>query len=157
MLRDVFRRGDTYAVDPQITSDAARDYWMHAPDATFVAEEEGQLLGTYYLRRNQPGGGSHICNCGYIVDPQARGRGVAAAMCTHSQHQAVEAGYRAMQFNFVLASNDGALRLWEKLGFAIIGTIPQAFAHPALGYVDAHILYKSLIERDRETMEPTGQ
>jgi ribosomal protein S18 acetylase RimI-like enzyme len=145
LLRDVFRAGTTYAVDPAITKDAARQYWLDQPAACFVAEQDGQIIGTYYIRSNQPGGGAHICNCGYITAAAARGQGVARAMCLHSQDQARAMGYRAMQFNFVLDSNQGALRLWQKLGYRIIGTIPDAFAHPDLGYVPAHILYLSLV------------
>ena len=145
LLRDVFRAGTTYAVDPQISKDAARDYWMTMARATYVAEGTDGIIGTYYIRTNQPGGGAHICNCGYIVAPQARGQGLARQMCEHSQDEARALGYRAMQFNFVLASNTGALRLWHKLGFATIGTIPDAFDHPTAGMVDAHVMYKRLI------------
>ncbi|SFS14542.1 GNAT family N-acetyltransferase [Yoonia litorea] len=145
LLRDVFRRGDTYAVDPAISRQDALAYWVDRPDATFVAEHQERVLGTYYLCPNQSGGGAHVCNCGYIVDPSARGQGVARAMCEHSQEIAREIGYRAMQFNFVLESNEGAIRLWTRLGFQIIGTIPEAFDHPSLGYVAAHIMHKSLI------------
>ncbi|MDX8348341.1 GNAT family N-acetyltransferase [Cognatiyoonia sp. IB215446] len=144
LLRDVFRASETYAVDPQISKDAALNYWMTQPRAVYVAEENGQIRGTYYIKTNQPGGGAHICNCGYIVAPEARGRGLAALMCAHSQDEARHLGYKAMQFNFVLASNEGAIRLWHRLGFETIGTIHEAFDHPQLGFVDAHIMYKSL-------------
>lgn len=145
LLRDVFRAGTTYAVDPAISKDDARNYWMTAARATYVAENDGCIVGTYYIRTNQPGGGAHICNCGYIVSPAARGQGLAAQMCDHSQQQARALGYMAMQFNFVLASNAGALRLWRRLGFAIVGTIPDAFDHPTEGMVDAYVMYKRLI------------
>jgi len=134
----------TYAIDPSISRDAALDYWITQPAATYVAEGQDGIIGTYYIRTNQPGGGAHICNCGYIVSPKARGQGVAAQMCTASQEQAAALGYKAMQFNFVLASNDGAVRLWHKLGFATVGTIPDAFDHPAKGMVDAYIMHKAL-------------
>ncbi|MDX8351293.1 GNAT family N-acetyltransferase [Cognatiyoonia sp. IB215182] len=146
LLRDVFRAGETYAVDPQISKDAALDYWMTQPRAVYVAEEGGQILGTYYIKTNQPGGGAHICNCGYIVAPAARGQGLAAQMCAHSQAEARALGYKAMQFNFVLASNEGAVRLWHRLGFQTLATIPDAFDHPILGMVAAHIMHKSLVE-----------
>ena len=145
MLRDVFRAGETYAVDPEISQTEARDYWMTQAKATYVAEGPDGVIGTYYIKTNQPGGGAHICNCGYIVSPAARGQGLAAQMCLHSQTEAVALGYRAMQFNLVLASNDGAVRLWHRLDFATIGTIPDAFDHPKLGMVDAFVLYKSLV------------
>lgn len=144
LLRDVFRAGKTYAVDPRISQEAARTYWMTAPRVTYVAEGPDGIVGTYYLRTNQPGGGAHICNCGYIVSPTARGQGIAARMCAHSQEQAKALGYSAMQFNFVLSSNAGAVRLWQRLGFDIVGTIPDAFAHPDLGLVAAHVMYKRL-------------
>lgn len=144
LLRDVFRAGDTYAVDPKISKEDARAYWMTQPVATYVAEAEGDIVGTYYIKTNQPGGGAHICNCGYIVSPAAQGQGIAAQMCEHSQSEAQRAGYRAMQFNFVLASNEGAVRLWHRLGFATVGTIPDAFDHPQRGMVDAFVMYKRL-------------
>ena len=111
---------------------------------TYVAESDGKIVGTYYIRTNKPGGGAHICNCGYIVSPAARGQGSAARLCEHSQDQARRLGYRAMQFNFVLASNEGAVRLWHRLGFETVGTIPDAFDHPTQGMVAAHILHKRL-------------
>jgi ribosomal protein S18 acetylase RimI-like enzyme len=116
LLRDTFRAGDTYAVDPKISMDTARDYWMKQAAATYVAEGSDGIVGTYYIKTNQPGGGAHICNCGYIVAPAARGQGLAALMCEHSQIEAAALGYRAMQFNFVLASNAGAVRIWHRLG-----------------------------------------
>jgi ribosomal protein S18 acetylase RimI-like enzyme len=144
MLRDVFRTGDTYAVDPDISKAAARAYWMTQARATYVAEGNDGIVGTYYIKTNQPGGGAHICNCGYIVSPAARGQGIAATLCNHSQDEARRLGYQAMQFNFVLASNDGAARLWHRLAFETIGTIPDAFAHPKLGFVDAYVMYRRL-------------
>ena len=144
LLRDVFAAGDTYAVDPAITKTDALAYWMTQACATYMAEGPDGIVGTYYIKTNQPGGGAHICNCGYIVSPTARGQGLAARLCTHSQDQARALGYTAMQFNFVLASNTGALRLWHRLGFDTVGTIPDAFDHPSLGMVDAHVMYKRL-------------
>jgi ribosomal protein S18 acetylase RimI-like enzyme len=144
LLRDVFRAGTTYAVDPAITRDEAYTYWMASPAATYVAEDNGRLLGTYYIRQNQPGGGAHICNCGYIVAPEARGQGIAQQMCEASQDQARALGFQAMQFNFVLESNAGAVRLWARLGYMTIGTIPDAFDHPEQGMVRAFIMYKAL-------------
>ena len=144
LLRDVFRAGDTYAVDPDITQDAAFTYWMTQAAATYVATDEGRVVGTYYIKTNQAGGGAHICNCGYIVSPDARGQGIAEQLCWHSQDAAAALGYRAMQFNFVLSSNAGAVRLWQKLGYATVGTIPAAFDHPDLGMVDAYVMYKPL-------------
>lgn len=146
IIEPVFRRGDTYSVSPAITEDEAREYWLERPQATFVAtDDDGALLGTYYLKPNQAGGGAHVCNCGYIVDEQARGRGVASAMCAHSQEEAVARGFRAMQFNFVVSTNETAIHLWRRHGFGIAGTLPGAFLHPDRGYVDAFVMYKQLV------------
>lgn len=144
LLRDVFRAGDTYAVAPDISKEEARAYWMTQTRATYIATGDDGIVGTYYIKTNQPGGGAHICNCGYIVSPAARGQGLAARLCAHSQDEARQLGYRAMQFNFVLASNTGAVRLWQRLGFATVGTIPEAYVHPTLGLVDAFVMYRRL-------------
>ena len=144
MLEPVFRDGTTYAVDRDITREAALKMWCEAPAATFVAEDDGNLLGTYYLKTNAAGGGAHVCNCGYVTAPAARGRGVAEAMCLHSQNAAPDLGYRAMQFNLVLESNAGAVRLWERLGYETVGHLPRVFDHPDLGLVDARVMYKWL-------------
>ena len=114
------------------------------PRLTFVADEDGQVLGTYYLKTNQGGPGDHVCNCGYMVSSSARGRGIATAMCQHSQRIAKALGYKAMQFNFVASTNAGAVKLWTKLGFETVGRLPKAFRHPAQGYVDALVMYKWL-------------
>lgn len=144
LLEPVFRAGESYVFSPDITEDDARDVWIDKPLATFVAEQDGEILGTYYLRPNQPALGSHICNCGYIVSERARGRGIASQMCEHSQAEAVTRGFLGMQFNLVVASNESAIRLWRKHGFQIIGTIPGGFRKPDGVLVDAHIMFKSL-------------
>lgn len=143
LLQPVFAAADTYAIDPAISRADALAYWTGGA-ACYVVESAGQIIGTYYIRTNQPGGGAHICNCGYIVGEAARGQGLAAEMCKASQQQARALGYRAMQFNFVLESNAGAVRLWHRLGFETVGTIPDAFVHPALGLVRAFVMYKPL-------------
>ena len=142
ILRPIFRAGDTYTIDPQITEADALAYWTQA--RTYVAEIDDRVLGTYYLKTNQQGGGAHVCNCGYATHPDARGRGVASAMLEHSLKEAPATGYRAMQFNFVVETNEGAIRLWKRAGFAEVGRLPGAFLHPEQGYVDALVLYKSL-------------
>lgn len=147
ILRKVIRAGETYAIDPEISEDGARKLWMKAPRATYLAERDGAILGTYYIKTNQPGGGAHVCNCGYMVAEAARGQGVASALCRHSQAEAVSLGYLAMQFNLVLCSNIGAIRLWETLGFDTVGRIPRAFMHPREGAVDALVMYKWLESR----------
>ncbi len=142
LLEPVFRAGDTYAIDPTISRDDALAYWM-GQAGCFVADD-GDVIGTYYIKTNQQGGGAHVCNCGYIAGVQ--GRGVASAMCEASQIQARAMGYRAMQYNLVLDSNAGAVRLWHKLGFKTVGLIPNAFDHPTRGLVDAHVMYKWLAD-----------
>lgn len=134
--------GETYAYPRNITKEQSFQLWMEIPEKTFVVEENGGILGTYYIKTNQQGPGGHVCNCGYMVSPNARGRGLATAMCEHSQQVARELGYKAMQFNFVASSNEGAVRLWQKLGFDIVGRLPGAFNHPSKGYVDALVMYK---------------
>ena len=146
VLKPTFREGTTYAFDPDIREEQAYHYWIELPAATYVAvNEAGQIRGTYYIKPNQPGQGSHVCNCGYVVAQEARGQGIASAMCEHSQRVARELGFRAMQYNLVVATNAGAVRLWQKHGFEIVGTLPGAFLHPELGYVDAHVMYKILM------------
>jgi GNAT superfamily N-acetyltransferase len=146
ILEPVFRAGDTYAIPADIAADEARTAWTADQRIVFVAVDEvsGQLIGSYYLRPNFAGPAAHICNCGYVVAERARGRGVAAAMCEHSQAEARRRGYRGMQFNLVVSTNYSAVRLWTRLGFATIGTVPEAFRHPRFGFVDAHIMYKAL-------------
>lgn len=144
ILGDVIASGDTYACDPAMTPQEAHALWFETPLRTFVAEDNGRVLGSYYIRKNQPGPGSHVCNCGYVVSRQARGRGIASRMCEHSQAIALDLEFKAMQFNLVVETNAGAVRLWQKLGFDIVGTIPKAFRHPEQGYVAAHVMYKWL-------------
>lgn len=144
ILEPVIRVGETYALPRDMTRDDALAYWTGDDRETFVAEDDDAILGTYYLRANQLGGGAHVANCGYVTAEAARGRGVACAMCEHSQALARERGFRAMQFNLVVASNEGAVKLWQKLGFAIVGRLPGAFSHPKLGYTDAFVMFKAL-------------
>ncbi len=146
ILRDVIRVGETYTYDPGLTREASLDLWTVAPRATYVAEVDGEIMGSYFIKTNQQGGGAHVCNCGYMVASAARGRGLAAAMCLHSQAEALALGYKAMQFNFVVATNLGAVHLWHKLGFETVGRLPRAFAHPTQGLVDALVMYKWLAE-----------
>src|SRR5580704_13858893 len=118
--------------------------WFSAEHSVFVAEQDGEVLGSYYIRANQKGGGAHVGNCGYMTAAWAAGRGVATAMCRHSLEFARSQGFRAMQFNFVISSNEAAIHLWQKFGFATIGRLPDAFLHPGLGYVDALVMYRTL-------------
>ena len=145
ILESVFRAGETYAFSTSITEDEARAIWIDAPHATLVAvDDAGTVLGTYYIKPNHAGPGGHVCNCGYIVAPAARGRGVASALCRDSQERAVALGFRAMQFNMVASTNETAVGLWKKLGFAVVGTLPGAFHHPRQGDVDAFVMFKRL-------------
>ncbi|WP_033073435.1 GNAT family N-acetyltransferase [Sphingopyxis sp. MWB1] len=144
IIEPVIRAGDTYTLDRDMGRDAALTYWCGADKFTFVAEADGAILGTYYLRANQAGGGAHVCNCGYMTAAAASGRGVARAMCAHSMDEARQRGFRAMQFNFVVSTNVRAVRLWISMGFSVVGRLPGAFAHPAEGDVDALILYRPL-------------
>jgi len=146
VLEPTFRRGETYAFRQDITQNEAYHYWVELPAATFVAQDGGPVLGTYYIKPNQPGAGSHVCNCGYVVAEAARGQGIASAMCQHSQEQARALGFRAMQYNLVVASNTGAVQLWQRHGFEIVGTLPGAFKHPQLGYVDAYVMFRRLVD-----------
>ena len=142
----VVRAGETYALDRDLGREAAAHLWLDLPERSFAMVDEavGTVLGTYCLKRNADGGGAQVCNCAYMTAPEARGRGVATAMCMHSQHMARSLGYRAMQFNSVVSTNVGAVRLWRRLGFNIVGTIPGAFAHPSAGDVDLLVMHKAL-------------
>ncbi|MEQ8287215.1 N-acetyltransferase [Thalassospira sp.] len=144
IVAPILRAGDTYAIDSNLSDDDIIAYWMEKEKVTLVAEEAGEIVGTYYIRQNQGGGGSHVCNCGYMTSPKASGRGVARKMCEDSLIRAKELGYRAMQFNFVIASNAAAVHLWPKLGFEIVGRLPDAFMHPTLGETDALVMYRKL-------------
>lgn len=144
ILEPTIRAAETYSLDPSMTEAQARDYWLGRDRETFVAEIDGQILGTYYLRPNQAGGGAHVCNCGYMTSALATGRGIARRMCEHSLEYARSRGYRAMQFNFVVSTNERAVRLWQSLGFETVGRLPAAFRHPTHGYVDALVMFQSL-------------
>ncbi|BAP44962.1 acetyltransferase [Pseudomonas sp. StFLB209] len=145
---------ETYAYDPALTFEQARELWLNYPLHTLVAEEHGVLLGSYYLKANAAGPGSHVSNCGYMVTEAARGRGVARLMCEHSQQLARQSGFLAMQFNSVVASNEVAVALWGKLGFDTVGRLPRAYRHARLGLVDCLVMYKWLGEQPAVTAEP---
>lgn len=144
IIAPTIRAGETYALPREMSKAAALAYWMGEDRETFVAEAGGRVLGTYYLRANQLGGGAHVCNCGYMTAAEAAGQGVARAMCAHSLDHARTRGYRAMQFNFVVSTNTRAVRLWEALGFEIVGRLAEAFDHPSHGYVDALVMSRKL-------------
>ena len=148
ILQTTIKAGDTYTFPPLSTEADIQKAWIEQPTATFVTcNASGNIVGTYFIKPNQPGLGAHVCNCGYIVAPAAQGQGVASQMCAHSQKLALEMGFRAMQFNFVVSSNTGAVRLWQKLGFEIVGTLPGVFQHQKLGFVDAFVMFKKLVKK----------
>ncbi len=149
IFSDIVSKGETYAFPTDTGREEAIALWLTAPSKTFVAVLDNKVIGTYYIKPNHPGPGSHICNCGYMVLERTRGKGVASAMCEHSQRQALRMGFKGMQFNLVVSTNSDAIRLWKKLGFDIIGTLPKSFNHRKLGLVDAHVMYKWL--------EPAGE
>jgi ribosomal protein S18 acetylase RimI-like enzyme len=144
ILEPTIRGGETYTLPTDMPRQEALAYWMSREHEVFVAEEEADVLGTYFLRANQRGGGSHVANCGYITAVSAAGRGVGGAMCAHSLDHARVRGFTAMQFNFVVSSNERAVRLWQSFGFEIVGRLPGAFRHPTLGFVDALVMYRAL-------------
>jgi ribosomal protein S18 acetylase RimI-like enzyme len=144
ILEPTFRAGETYPIPRDIPRADALAYWRSPGHAVYVAEDAGAVVGTYYLRANNRGGGEHVANCGFVVASDAFGRGVARAMCAHSLDEARAQGFTAMQFNFVIASNERAVRLWQDLGFAIVGRMSGAFRHPRLGLVDAYVMMRSL-------------
>lgn len=159
LLQQVFVAGETYAYAPDSSPADIHRAWIEFPAATFVAvagndgnsgsngsgNDRERIVGTYYIKPNQPGLGNHVCNCGYVTAPDAAGQGIATLMCEHSQRQAVAMGFRAMQFNLVVSTNERAVRLWNRLGYATVGVLPRAYRHRRLGYVDALVMYKELV------------
>jgi L-amino acid N-acyltransferase YncA len=144
IIEPVIRAGETLTLGRDMTEDDALAYWFGADKEVFVAEEDGVVLGTYYLRANQTGGGAHVANAGYVTGAAATGRGVARAMGQHSIAHAKARGFRAMQFNFVVSSNVRAVGLWQSLGFEVVGRLPGAFDHPVEGFVDALVMVRAL-------------
>jgi ribosomal protein S18 acetylase RimI-like enzyme len=140
----VVSAGDTYAYPPDTTREEALALWFPAGGRTYVAERDGAVVGTYVMKANQPGQGSHTANCGYMVAGASAGSGVGEAMCRHSLEEAKRLGFLAMQFNFVVSTNVRAVALWQRCGFAIVGTLPEAFRHPTRGLVDAYVMHRGL-------------
>ena len=138
--------GDTYAFDPGTSREDALAYWFDASHRCYVAEREGDVVATYILKANQPALGAHVANAAFMVAPRARGARVGRSLGEHALTEARRIGFRAMQFNFVVSTNATAIRLWKQLGFEIVGTLPAAFRHPRDGYVDAHVMFRSLVE-----------
>jgi len=144
ILEPMVRAGETYPLPREMSKDEALAFWMAAGHEVFVAEEDGQIFGTYFLKANQKGAGAHVANCGYVTGVAAQKRGFGRMMCEHSLERAKARGFRAMQFNFVVATNENAVRLWQSCGFAIVGRLPEVFLHPRLGYVDALVMCRAL-------------
>jgi ribosomal protein S18 acetylase RimI-like enzyme len=144
IILPTIRAGETYALDYDLGEAAALAYWTGPDRETYLAEQDGAVCGTYYLRANQAGGGAHVANCGFMTDASASGRGIARAMAAHALDRARARGFTAMQFNFVVSTNVRAVRLWESLGFTVVGRLPGAFWHPGLGYVDALVMFRTL-------------
>lgn len=145
IIEKVFREGETYPYPSDISEQQAYKNWIQAPRQTHVAlGQDNAILGSYYIKPNQPGLGSHVCNCGYIVSDSARGMGIASQMCIHSQQTALQLGFKSMQYNLVVSTNEAAVHLWKKMGFQVIGVLPEAFNSQKYGYVDAFIMYKHL-------------
>ena len=146
IFHEVVAKGDTYAIDPEISREDALVYWFAPGTHTHVAEGDGKITGTYILRPNQSGGGSHVANAAFMVPASARGEGLGRAMAEHCLKEARRLGFHAMQFNFVISTNTPAIRLWQGLGFKIVGTLRGAFRDPAKGYVDVYVMYRLLVE-----------
>jgi L-amino acid N-acyltransferase YncA len=142
IVRDVVRAQETYPYDPEMTEHQARNVWVETPPGrTTVASDNARVLGTAKMGTNRPGPGAHIATASFMVTADARGRGVGTALCRDALDWARFRGYAGMQFNAVVASNETAVRVYERLGFRIVGTVPGAFAHPTLGRVGLHIMY----------------
>jgi ribosomal protein S18 acetylase RimI-like enzyme len=144
ILEPMIRGGETYTLPRNMSKLHALEYWFAAEKETFVWKENGEVLGTYFLKANQQGGGAHVANCGYVTAPAAQGRGIARQMCLHSLERARVRGFRAMQFNFVVSTNERAIKLWTSLDFKVVGRLPLAFEHPVLGFVDALVMYRQI-------------
>jgi L-amino acid N-acyltransferase YncA len=144
IFRATVAPGDAFVYDPNTQRQEAMAYWFADGTRTYVAETDGRILGSYILRANRPGLGNHVANAGFMVDPASRGSGVGRAMGEHALSEARRLGYRAMQFNFVISTNESAVHLWQQLGFKIVGTLPGAFRHARNGFVDAYVMFRLL-------------
>jgi L-amino acid N-acyltransferase YncA len=145
IFHEVIAAGDTYPIDPKIPRDQALDYWFKHSAHVCVAESDKKILGSYTLHANQSGGGAHVANAAFIVSKDARGQGIGRAMGEHCLKEARRLGFRAIQFNFVVSTNESAVKLWQALGMKIVGTLPGVFRHPQKGYVDVYVMFQSLL------------
>lgn len=144
IISAVIQTGDTYTLEPDASEAVAKRYWVDDVLETWVAEDQGEIVGTYVLRANQRGLGSHVSNVGYMVRPGSGGRGIGMQMGEHSLANAKAKGFQAMQFNAVVSTNTRAVELWKRLGFTILGTVPKGFRHQRLGLVDLYIMHRFL-------------
>lgn len=144
IIGNVISTGDTYVFAPDSSREKMLTYWFSADKRTYVAEENSVILGTFYLKENQMDLGAHIVNAGYMVSENARGKGIGKAMAEFSLVEAKRLGFRGMQFNLVVKTNEKAVKLWLKMGFSIIGEIPEAYKHSSLGFVNAYIMYQKI-------------
>jgi len=144
IFREVIASGDTYPLDRDISREDGLTYWFQCRARVFVAESDGKVIGSYTLHANQAGGGTHVANAGFIVAKEGRGQGIGRALGEHCLNEARRLGFRAMQFNFVVSSNESAVRLWQNLGMKIVGTLPGAFRHPTRGDVDVYVMFQNL-------------
>ena len=142
IIRPIIRKGGTYVFSPDSSEEEMMEYWMGKDKSTYVAEMDGKIVGTFYLKPNQPGLGNHVCNAGFMVDEKESGKGIGRKMGLFALAEAKKAGYLAMQFNFVISTNQPAVKLWQSLGFDIIGEIPEAYRHPEKGLVGAYVMYR---------------
>jgi L-amino acid N-acyltransferase YncA len=145
VFRGVIAAGETYPIDPNIPREQGLAYWFKHSAHVFVAENESGIVGSYTLHQNQAAGGAHVANAGFIVGKSARGEGIGRAMGEHCLNEARRLGFRAMQFNFVVSTNESAVKLWQNLGMKIVGTLPRAFKHPTRGYVDVYVMYQEFV------------
>ena len=150
ILEPIIRAGETYALPSDWSRTDGLSYWCAPSHQVWVGEVDGKIVGTYFLQANQMGGGNHVANAGFATHPEATGRGIAGALCTHALSQAASLGFLAMQFNFVVSTNERAVALWKRLGFEIVGTLPKAFRHPALGMVDVYVMFRELAPNSPE-------
>ena len=146
LFKEVIEKGDSYVFTEDTSQADFEKFWLGSGVSSFVAVKENEIVGTYMMKPNQVGRGSHVANCGYITAERAQGLGVGSKMCEHSILEGKKQGYRALQFNLVISTNEPAIHLWKKHGFEIIGTIPKAFDHKTLGYVDALIMWRDLTD-----------
>lgn len=144
IIRPIIRKGDTYVFDPEMTKERMQDVWMAPKHHVYVAKHKGEIVGTYFIKQNQPGLGAHVANAGYMVHPERRGLSIGRKMAEHSLEEAQRLGYTAMQFNMVISTNMHAIRLWKKLGFQQVGILPKVFNHKELGLVDALVMHRFL-------------